>query len=397
MGSNCTKKRFEEKDLETAQQYLKTGDECYKRKSFVNAINYYQKALEIESVLKRKDRALLIKHYRSLSASFQGLQDYEQALIYENKARRLALKNKRKHIISLLNIYKTLGLIYEELDQLKETYKYCRIRIKEAKSYLGKRNIEYEKAIFDFAVISLKYKGEKDALKQFNLFCKNIKNTQGDNHPLAADCYNHLGKIMKDQGKLLLALKYYCKSVCLYEEVLQKRDLDVAGVYYKIAIIQKDVMDFQGSWSSLKRCIEIQVEFLTNDLSSLEETVKMMIYVAKILPEAKKELVQRIDWLERKLTIKGDSQIIMSKSLRKNPLFSLDLERLKTSLSFNPRHVRYSLDSDSEEEEVDFPLTEGRPSHTVKKRFFPNAASVETEASFLAAGDVRISLINNPH
>ena len=398
MGSNCTKRRFQEKDLETAQQYLETGDECYKRKSFLNAVNYYQKALEIESVLKKKDRASLIKHYRSLSASFQGLQDYGQALIYENKARRLALKNKKKYIMALLNSYKTLAMIYEHLDQEKEAYRYYQKRLNEAKSHLGKRNIEYERALFDFAVSCQKYKGQKEGLKQFNLFCKNIKNTQGDNHPLAAECYRYLGIIMKEQGRLLSALKYYWKSVSLYKEVLGKKDGEIAGIYYQIAIIQKDQMDFEGSWTTLKRCIEIQINEIENNFSSIEETVKMMIYLSKILPEAKKELVQRIDWLDRKLSMKRDSQIHNLTTSIPKPTFSLDFQRIRNSLSMNPRFTRYYVDSEVEDED-EYPLTDERSSNTVKKRFFPpgTAASVETEASFLATTDVKISLVNNPH
>jgi tetratricopeptide (TPR) repeat protein len=82
-----------------------------KRKSFLGAVNFYHKALEIEVGLNKCENKTLLKKYRSLASSYQGLENFEEALSYEKKAMNIVKKDKKKFVGTILDIQRNMGVI----------------------------------------------------------------------------------------------------------------------------------------------------------------------------------------------------------------------------------------------------------------------------------------------
>jgi len=361
MGCKCSKNRFEEKDLVLAQQYQETGDECYKRKSFVNAVNFYHKALEIEVNLNKLCSKTLLQKFRGLASSYQGLENYDEALSYEKKALRIVKKNKKKHIATILDIQRNMGSIYEKQENYKGAQKIYSKRLNFTRKFLGQQHLEHDKAVYDLAALYWKFDNKEEALKSFILLARALKNPskQQEGQPLAAKCYNHLGLIMKEKGNNKLALKFYrtALKILTTSKANQKgADIDIPRLYYNMALVQKNQMDFRGSWKNLKRSLELETESYNRQENKIKDIIKLMVFLTRIIPELKEEMLGGMQWLEKKFKEEEARLSLRSTtaSRGKSPFGPFDFQKIRESITTNPRMTSAPageiLDDDDEEE-----------------------------------------------
>jgi len=357
MGCESSKTKFQEKDLVLAQQYQETGDECLKRKSFLNAVNFYHKALEIEVGLNKCCNKTLLKKFRSLASSYQGLENYEEALGYEKKAMNIVKKNKKKFVGTILDIQKNMEVIYEKQGNYKEANKICLKRLDSAKKFLGKQHIECDKAAYDLAALYWKFDYKEEALKNFTALARTIKALgKEENHPLAAKCYIHLGLIMKDKGNNRLALKFHrtaLKIITANKANQKDVDIDIPRLYLNIALAQKNQMDFKGAWKNLKRALELETQSPNRQENKIREIIKVMVFITRIVPELKEEMLGGMEWLEKKFKEEEARASLRSTTASRSRFVSpLDFQKIRESVTTNPRRTAaYPEEKDEDDEE----------------------------------------------
>ena len=302
MGSQCAREKFKPADFEVANQYRKAGEECFRRNSFHSALRYYQKTLEVEPILLKHNKKALVIVYQDVALAHQSLHNYDFALLYYKKILRL-LSFKKVNFLLILDTYKNIAIAHEKSNNLKEAYKFYDKRAIRSKAFLGRRHTYYDDAQYDLAVAYQKGGMAQAALKNFKILLRHLKREREEEHPLIPKCYNYIGLGMKNLGKIDLALNFFGSSVRSSIKIYGSESIETATAYYNLALIQKDQRNFEESWSSLKKCAEIEMTFLGTCDSRIPETVKTMLYIVKICPEFTAEFITGIDWFEKQVDI----------------------------------------------------------------------------------------------
>lgn len=390
MGSHNAKQKLHDNDLEFAQQYRQAGEECYKRKSYQPAIKYFKKALDLGSDLLQNNKTALIPLYKNLGLAYQGLENFEQASYYYKKSLALIKKDKRKHSYFLIEIYKCMMHLHEQEGRFKEAYKISKKRMQTVKKYLGKKHAEFEAALFDLAVSCRKIGESKEALKHFSTLIKLIKKDEGDVHPLLPKCYNYMGLLLKSTDKPQVALSFYKRALKSGLIIYEKTSIELAKIYYNIALAEKDDMNFQEAWGYIRECLKIELINFEENKASILETLKTMVFLAKVCPLVRAEIFDSIDYIEKhaKSTESRQSSDFFTTSLRL--LTITDIPKIKKLLSYST----FSLEIEEEKEDSqDFESLTA--SLKLKKGIssIPTNASMHTQASFSNPDNVKLSQI----
>jgi CHAT domain-containing protein len=196
----------------------------------------------------------------------------DEAVDYFTKAINInsALENTDQSLQS--NLYGSLGNVYTEKGDDNKALEYYLKDIELKKSLVGKDNPLLAVGYNNIATV-YKSKGEYDlALEHIERGLELNLNEYGKNHPVTALNYFNKANIYADKGQYKIALELYNIAYDIYKNIYTERHKSVANVLNQIGIIYNKLDDYDKALIAHKDAYDIQIEVLGDDHPDLALT-----------------------------------------------------------------------------------------------------------------------------
>lgn len=227
------------------------GDLNYDKGRFDEALEFYEKALDINLILKNDTN--IAEGYNFIGMIYEGLAEYEKALDWYHKA--LEINKKLNYLPSLSNNYNNIGMIYFNYGEYNEAVEHYKesIRI----DSLLKR---YNNLAIDYNNLGLSYfyMGKLDTALPFFRDAINI-DLEINNEAAIAPFLNNVGLVFFKQEKYDSALYYFQRAIDHSFKLGNMRDVVTYQINLGVTCALK-LGDFEKGYrlyeNSLKVCRE---------------------------------------------------------------------------------------------------------------------------------------------
>ncbi|CAF1025684.1 unnamed protein product [Adineta ricciae] len=313
-------------DSEKVYIYKQLGSIKADQHDYDKALEYYNRAVEIQHSILPSDDLQLASSYDNISRIYQNMEDHSQALSLLEKA----LKIKRKILpdahLDLASSYENIGELHSKMNNYTEALSYyekaLKIRAKSlppdhpdlaimytrngtALNHIGK----YEEALHNFQkALNIQQKllppnhpdiatsythigmtfnhmtNYQDALHNYEQALKIQQATLPPNHPLLAASYDNIGSIFLSMGQWQEALGSYEKALHIKQNYLSPGQLLPAAEYYKIGMAFRHAKDYERALSFFEKALEIQQKAPTSDDPTIEDCNKNIEKMKAKLP-----------------------------------------------------------------------------------------------------------------
>jgi tetratricopeptide (TPR) repeat protein len=224
------------------------------------AIEFYEKSLEINKETLPENHSDLATSYNNLGLVYDNMGKHSQALSYYKKALEIYQKSLPINHRNFAAAYNNIGSVYDIMGEYPQALSY------------------YEKA--------------------FEIFQKNLP----ANHPDFADSYNNIGLVYTNMGEYSKALSYYSKALEIKQKTLPENHLSLATSYNNIAGLYYSMNEYSKARSYFERALEIFEKTSTNH-PNLASSYNNIGHVCCHMGEYSKAL----SYFERALDIKQRS------------------------------------------------------------------------------------------
>lgn len=214
------------------------------RGNLLEALDYFQKSLEIKKVIS--DKAGMAKTLNNMGLIHTNLDNYPKAIEYYRGS--LRIKQELADSSGIAGAYNNIGNVY-----LKQSNYYEALSFYEQS--LNIYEILYEKKHISGILnnIGLIYMDMEDYPMALDYFKRNLKvsNQISDKRRLAA-AQNNIGLIFMNEDNYAEALKYFNKSLALREQIPDKRGVaktlnNLGSVYVKQRMYQMALQFYERS------------------------------------------------------------------------------------------------------------------------------------------------------
>ena len=249
-------------NAQTFQDYIEKGDSCNKIRLFNQAINFYEKALNLkpERIITQKNE---VQIFEKLGSAYSNTAEYETALEYYFKYIEKDVVKNNKTLLS--ETYNSIGVNYKYLDQNDQALKY--------------------------------YK-------------KSIENARQTDSLRIGTAYNNMANIYKDKGDLKTTKDYYKKALTYFENNNYYRGIVVTVM--NIGVSEMDDNKMATALDYLNRAEKLAKEH-HDTTNYIIISVNLGDYYTKIGEYDKAE--SHLNWaLEN--SIKQNSRMLVSESYK---------------------------------------------------------------------------------
>lgn len=182
-----------------------------------NAIMYGEKALSIYEAYNDSYIESIAGICVTLGDANEEKSDYEKALEYYTRA--LEIRQKGVPTINLADIYSKLGAVYNEIGEPDKAIDYHTKALRIKEKLLGTDN-PMTAATYNSLALIYKEQGDFDKALDYNFKTMRIRErVLGAEHPLTARTYSHLGRIYLNKAEYNKALDYYVKAYKIVKHI----------------------------------------------------------------------------------------------------------------------------------------------------------------------------------
>lgn len=198
--------------------YNNMGSLCHETGHYVEAIDYFEKALSLFSEREKNNDKLIPLIYANISASYKNNNDIETAEEYAVKALGLSLELFGEQHDITGDCYNQLGRLYdikEKHTKAKECYQKA---ISIFENLPNEKELELSICYNNLAGACKELKEYTSAKEYYLMALEKRKKIMGENNPRLATMYNNLGVFFLGLRDYDEALIYYNKSIELWSK-----------------------------------------------------------------------------------------------------------------------------------------------------------------------------------
>jgi tetratricopeptide (TPR) repeat protein len=223
-----------------------------------------------EYLLKDNSQSLSkLECYRGLGLCSYSQDDYQQALIYFEKA--LHLKPNDKLIKS--SLHNNIGLVYAQQDQIDDALNHFNKALENSSSPLHMACVHHN--------LALTYSKQKLYEEELNHYEKalKIRTHQYPNHQLQmASLYNNIGIAYSDMHEYDQALSNLRKSLDIRLKFLSDNHIDVARSYANIGTVYAKTQEFRMALEYFNKAHILfeKQQISQTDIQQLDQNIKIV-------------------------------------------------------------------------------------------------------------------------
>ncbi|CAB4003673.1 Nephrocystin-3 [Paramuricea clavata] len=237
--------------IELGNSYTKIGD-------FDKAMDYHQRALEIQEKYLGPNHVDVAVSYNNIGLVYYDQGDLDQAKDCYQRALKIKEKQLGPNHVDIAASYNNIGLVYYGKGDLKQAKDYYQQALEIEEKQLGPNHV---RVAVSCSNIGLVYYDQGDLDKADDYYQRALKIEEkqlGPNHVDIAASYNNIGLVYYDKGNLDQAKDYYQRALEIEEKQLGPNHVDVAVSYNNNGLVYYDEGDLDKAKHYYQRALEIE-------------------------------------------------------------------------------------------------------------------------------------------
>jgi len=257
--------------IEVANIYNSFGNVYAQMGENQMALEFYDKDIKIRTLIYGEKSSELIKTLINTAIIYNNQGEYDKALEIRNNALQLAINSTGENNLDVAEIYSGIGSIYINKQEYELAKEYIIKAIKIKQTILG---INHFKLSEDYINLGIAYKQTLDLDNALDYYNKAIEiqiANFGDNHPDVALTYNNLGLIAKEQKNYDAALQYFNMALKILKSNYGEFNPDIATIYSNIGVTYFESKDTSNAITNYEKAISINESIFGEKHPSLVE------------------------------------------------------------------------------------------------------------------------------
>jgi tetratricopeptide (TPR) repeat protein len=224
------------------------------------AIDYLEKALEIDLKLSGEENPKIATYYNNLGLAWKDKGDLDKAIEYFEKALKIGLKLFGEENPSIATYYNNLGLVWLDKGNLDNAIEYLEKALKIDLKLSGEEN---PKVATYYNNLGLTWQDKGNMDKAIDYFKKALKidlKLFGEENRRVAIRYNNLGLAWKDRGNLNKAIEYLEKALKIDLKLFGEENPKIAIYYNNLGLAWQDKTDLEKAIDYLQKALKIDLK-----------------------------------------------------------------------------------------------------------------------------------------
>jgi tetratricopeptide (TPR) repeat protein len=264
---------------------------------YEKAIEYHEKALEIEQKTLPENHPSLATSYNNIGSVYDNMGEYSKALSYYEKALEIRQKTLPENHHDLATSYNNIGLVYNNMGEYSKALSYYEKALEIRQKTLPEN---HHSLAISYNNIGLVYRNMGEYPKAVSYYKKDLEiqqKTLPENHPSLAISYNNIGLVYRNMGEYPKAVSYYKKDLEIQQKTLPENHPRLATSYNNIGGVYNNMGEYSKALSYYEKALEIQQKtlpanhpHLANSYNNISSVYKNMVQYPKALSYHEKAL-----------------------------------------------------------------------------------------------------------
>jgi CHAT domain-containing protein/Tfp pilus assembly protein PilF len=233
------------------------GEVHFDQGDYTQALEGFQKALEIRRVVLREGHPRVAESYNNIALVYHDQGDYTRALEAHQKALEIRLAAFGEQHPSVATSYTGIAIVYADQGDYTRALEGHQKALEIRRATLGERHPEVAASYNNIAIV---YSDQGDYTRALEAHQKALEIRRaalGERHPKVAASYNNIATVYRDQGNYTRALEAHQKALEIRRAVLGDFHPRVADSYNNIAVVYHDQGDYTRALEAHQKALEI--------------------------------------------------------------------------------------------------------------------------------------------
>jgi tetratricopeptide (TPR) repeat protein len=261
-GLRCAKSLYGETSEQAALAYYDIGGIYEEQKNLIQALESFQKSLDIRKQLYTNDHLLIAKSYAALGSVYVLQGDYEKGMDYNDKAFEIRKKVLNPIHEDIAEIYYTFAYIQIQFGDYAEAVEYNKLSADILIQLHGENYNHVADCYHNMGSIYLMMNDMEQAKKYIQKAYEIRKLLFGEQHPAVAESLNALGKMCLQKGDYDGALVYFQQALAIRQLVFDDASPVVATSYVNVGTVYSNKGDFAKGLEYFSQALEINKKVL---------------------------------------------------------------------------------------------------------------------------------------
>ncbi|CAF1627758.1 unnamed protein product, partial [Adineta ricciae] len=220
------------------------------------AIEYYEKALEIQEKTLPSNHPHLAQSYNNNGSVYVNMGEYSKALSFYEKALEIQEKTLPSNHPDLAASYNNTGAVYMKMGEYSKALSFYEKTLGIQEKTLPSN---HPWLATSYNNIGLVYNNMGEYSKALSFYEKDLaicEKTLPSNHPLLATSYNNIGAVYYKMGEYSKALSFYEKALAIREKTLPSNHPDLATSYNNIGWVYRNTKDYSKALTYFERALD---------------------------------------------------------------------------------------------------------------------------------------------
>jgi tetratricopeptide (TPR) repeat protein len=207
--------------------------------NYAEAIEFYEKSLEIEQKILPPDHPDLGGSYNNLGNVYVGMGEYSKALSFYEKAHEIAREILPADDPDLASSYNNIGLVYNNMREYSKALSFYENALEVRQKTILANHPELATSYNNIGSVYTNLGECSKALSFYEKALEIQQKTLPANHPELATSYNNIGWVYYNMGDYLKALSYFERALDNFEHSLSHNHPHLQTVRKSIDIVKK--------------------------------------------------------------------------------------------------------------------------------------------------------------
>ena len=261
---------------EKALIYRFLGLMKYNQGAYEEAINFYEKAIEIYKKTRFPNDINLGMFYNDIGLVYAEMGEYTKALSYYEKS----LKTKQQSLTAndphLASSYNNIGLVYYNMGKYPKALLYYEKSLEIQQQLLPPNHPHLASSYNNIGLAYDKMCENAKALSYYKRSLEIKQQSLPSNHPHLASSYNNIGNVYFKLGEYAKTLSYYEKSLEIQQQFLPPNHPNLGSSYNNIGMMYDSRGEYAKALSYYEKSLEISQKSRPPNHPDLSETYDNM-------------------------------------------------------------------------------------------------------------------------
>ncbi|CAF3119171.1 unnamed protein product [Rotaria sp. Silwood2] len=263
-------KSFPSKHLDLASTYTNIGLVHSSMEEYTKALDFYRKALEIQEDLLPSDHQNLVTTYNNIGLVYKNMGEYSTALEFYQKTLEIQEKSLSSNHRDFAMTYNNIASAHYNIKDYWKALLFYKKALKIYKKYFPEDHPYLATMYHNIGSVHRDMEEYSTALEYFKKELEIREKSIPSNHPTMSSIYSCMGMVHAKMEQYLKALEFYQKALEIQQKTLSANHPDLAAIYYYVGSVYQHMQENSKALSFFERAVEVGQLSLPENHSDLE-------------------------------------------------------------------------------------------------------------------------------